>query len=116
MEADGIIPLNGKGGIMPRTSPCDIVLSRDEQRILEERARSYTSLYRDVIRAKIVLMAARGLPNKEIGERLDMPRQIVSKWRKRYFEEGMPGLEERPRGGRPGIFLPSGGGDQGAGM
>ena len=36
-----------------------------------------------VVRAKIVLLAAEGLENKEIGERLDMPRPVVSYWRKR---------------------------------
>ena len=107
---DGIILSNNKGGIMPRKSPYDIVLSGEEQRSLESRARSYTSPYSDVVRAKVVLMAAQGMENKEIAERLDMQRQVVSKWRKRYFEEGMPGLEERPRGGRPGTFSPYGGG------
>ena len=33
-------------------------------------------------------------------------REIVSKWRKRFFEQGLPGLEERPRGGRPQSFPP----------
>lgn len=95
---------------MPRKSPYDIVLSGEEKQSLESRAKSYTLPYRDVIRAKVVLMAAKGIENKEIAERLDMRREIISKWRKRYFEEGMPGLEERPRGGRPGTFSPSGGG------
>jgi transposase-like protein len=60
-------------------------------------ARVYTSPYRDVVRAKIVLYAVRGLRNDEIAARLDTPRQIVSKWRKRFFEEGLAGFEERPR-------------------
>jgi transposase len=62
--------------------------------------------YRDVIRAKIVLLAAEGLPNDEIAARLDTRREIVSKWRKHFFEQGLPGLEERPRGGRPPVFSP----------
>ena len=69
-------------------------------------ARKYTSSYRDVIRAKIALYAAAGLDNDEIAARLDTPRQIVSKWRKRFFEERFGGLEERPRGGRPTRFSP----------
>ena len=69
-------------------------------------ARKYTSPYRDVLRARIVLHAAAGLRNDEIATRLDTPRQIVSKWRKRFFEQRLPGLEEEPRGGRPGVFLP----------
>jgi transposase len=62
--------------------------------------------YREVIRAKIVLMAAEGFDNDEIALRLDTRREIVSKWRKRFFEQGLAGLEERPRGGRPPVFSP----------
>lgn len=91
---------------MPRKSPFDISLADDERDILEETARAYTSPYIDVIRAKIVLYAAEGLTNKEIGERLDTPRQIVSKWRQRFFDERLAGLEEQPRRGRPGKFSP----------
>jgi transposase len=58
------------------------------------------------LRAKIVLMAAAGLDNDEIAARLDTRREIVSKWRKRFFERGLAGLEERPRGGRPPAFSP----------
>jgi DNA-binding NarL/FixJ family response regulator len=45
------------------------------------------------MRAKIALLAADGLSNKEIGLRLDLPRQIVSKWRKRFFEKRLAGLQ-----------------------
>ncbi len=117
MSDRAIIPLTPKGGIMPRTSPYAIKLSKAERAEMEARARSYTSPYMDVVRAKIILMAAEGMENKEIGQKVDLPRQIVSKWRKRFFEEGIPGLEERPRGGKPGIFSPTGGGrGQGAGL
>jgi transposase len=81
--------------------------AEDEAMLVEALARRYTSAYRDVIRAKIVLYAAQGLRNDEIAQRLDTPRQVVSKWRKRFFEQGMAGLEELPRqGGRPGVFPP----------
>lgn len=92
---------------MPRESPFRIRLSRDERRILEARSRQYTLPYRDVVRAKIVLLAAEGIENTEIGDRLDMPRPVVSKWRKRFFRGRLAGLEERPRGGRPSAFSPS---------
>ena len=91
---------------MPRTSPFPITLTREDKVRLEAQARRYTSPYRDVIRAKIVLYAASGLTNDEIAQRLDTPRQIVSKWRKRFFEEGFAGLEELPRRGRPPLFSP----------
>ena len=59
------------------------------------------------MRAKIVLLAAQGLPNDVIGARLDTPRQIVSKWRKRFPLARLPGLDEPPRGGVPPSFPPS---------
>jgi transposase len=89
-----------------RKSPFVLDVTAEQRRELEARARRYTSSYRDVIRAKIVLMAASGLDNEEIAARLDTSRVIVSKWRKRFFEDGLAGLEERPRGGRPRVFPP----------
>lgn len=94
---------------MPRKSPFSIELSGEELRTLEAQARRYTLPYRDVVRAKIVLMAAQGMDNDEIAWRLDTRREIVSKWRKRFFEHRIAGLEERPRLGRPGGFPPRGG-------
>jgi transposase len=91
---------------MPRQSPFRISLSVDAKAALEDAARKYTSPYRDVIRAKIVLYAAQGLRNDEIALRLDTPRQVVCKWRKRFFEKGLAGLEELPRQGRPVLFSP----------
>ena len=91
---------------MGRHSPFVIELTRPEREALEARARRYTSPYRDVIRAKIVLLAAQGLSNDVIGARLDTPRQIVSKWRKRFCWARLTGLEEEPRGGRPARFSP----------
>ena len=91
---------------MPRTSPFHVRLTRDERRALEARARKYTLPYRDVIRAQIVLLAAQGLRNDEIAARLNTRREVVWKWRKRFFEQGLPGLEELPRHGRPAVFSP----------
>ncbi len=91
---------------MSRRSPFHIVLSAKERAELEARERKYTSAYRDVVRAKIVLLAARGLRNDEIALRLDPRRDVVSMWRKRFFEERLAGLEERPRRGRPAVFSP----------
>ena len=93
---------------MPRRTPYTIVLVDREREILQHISRQYTSPYFRVIRAKIVLLAAEGLTNKEISDRLDIPRQIVSKWRKRFFEERLSGLDDRSRPGRPPDFSPSG--------
>ena len=95
---------------MPRESPYRVELTDSERRTLEALARKYTSPYRDVIRAKIVLFAAQGWTNDAIAARLDSPRQIVSKWRKRFCTARLPGLAEQPRGGRPPRFSPQRGG------
>ena len=102
---------------MPRESPFSVVLSKEERVALEAQARQYTSPYCDVVRAKIVLFAAEGLSNDMIAARLDTPRQIVSKWRRRFHNERLSGLDELPRSGRPARFSPQDHRrDQGAGL
>lgn len=91
---------------MPRHSPFLINLTREERKVLEARARKYTLPYREVVRAKIVLMAAEGLQNDEIAARLNTRREIVWKWRKRFYEQRLPGLDEQSRRGRPAVFSP----------
>jgi len=91
---------------MPRRSPYRIVLSPAEERELQRVARTYTAPYCQVMRAKVVLWAAQGLDNKSIGLKLDVPRQVVSKWRKRFFNLRLAGLQDRTRSGRPSVTRP----------
>jgi uncharacterized membrane protein len=91
---------------MPRRSPFRIVLSAGEVTELRRRAAKYTLPYFEVVRAKMILMAADGMDNDEIAARLDTRREVVSQWRKRFFEERLAGLEERARPGRPRAFPP----------
>ena len=91
---------------MPRKSSYPIVLTSSENAALMKMARKYTSSYFQVVRAKAILMAAQGLRNDQIATRVSLPRQIVSKWRKRFFEERLEGLENLPRSGRPPGFSP----------
>ena len=92
--------------LMPRHSPYAIVLQQDERRELQTRAAKYTLPYFQVVRARMILHAAEGLSNDQIAERLDTRREVVSLWRKRFFEERLAGLEERARPGRPRSFPP----------
>jgi hypothetical protein len=82
---------------MPRHSPFTIHLTPTERHALERLARQYTAPYRDVVRARLVLFAADGWRNDQIADRLDLPRQIVSKWRKRFAEHRLAGLIDEPR-------------------
>ena len=92
---------------MPRHSPYRIELSDEERDVLESVARSYTLPYWQVVRAQMVLLAAQGLRNDQIAARLNCRREVVSQWRKRFFEQRLAGLEDRPRRGRPPTFPPS---------
>ena len=99
---------------MPGRSPHEVNLSEDERAELEHRAACYTRPHREVLRAKLVLLAAGGETNTEIGERLGMSREAVGRWRRRFCERRLDGLEDRKRTGRPRRF-PPGGSDPGQG-
>lgn len=91
---------------MGQSSPHVVVLSEEERKHLEATARRYTAPFFEVMRAKLVLLAADGLDNEAIGQKLDMPRQVVSKWRQRFCELRLEGLADQPRSGRPAGFSP----------
>jgi len=91
---------------MPMRSPYVIQLTKGERAELLARSKEYTSPYRDVVRARIVLLASQGLANASIAEHLDTPRQIVSKWRRRFHDARIAGLDELPRSRRPARFSP----------
>lgn len=93
---------------MAWTSPYPIELSDEELTVVEQKARSSNAPYRVVIRARIVLYAAEGLDNVAIAARLDTSRSFVSRFRKRFFQERLKALDERPRSGRPARFSPHG--------
>ena len=91
---------------MAGKSPHTVVLSEEQRAELERRAAAYSGPFRDVVRAKAILHAADGASNQDIAERLDVSRQAVSDWRRRFCQEGLQGLEEKPRSGRPRRFPP----------
>jgi Winged helix-turn helix len=91
---------------MPRSSPFVIRLSSAEQVELQRRAGKYTLPYFQVQRAKMILLAAEGLNNDQIAARLDSRREVVGRWRKRFFADRLAGLEEHARPGRPRTFSP----------
>ena len=102
---------------MPRLSQYPIMLSPNEAEELRRRAAKYTLPYFQVVRAKMILLAADGLSNDAIAQCLHTRREVVSLWRKRFYDQRLAGLEERPRPGRPRAFPPRGGrAGQGAGV
>jgi transposase len=78
-----------------------IELSSDERAQLEAWARRRTSAQALAARSRIVLLAADGLNNTEIAQRLGVHRPMVRKWRGRFAEHRLDGLTDEPRPGQP---------------
>src|SRR3954462_3437498 len=86
-----------------------IELREDERAVLERTARAEKLPFQDVQRARIVLYAADGLHDTEIAVRLDTSPGLVGRWRRRFAEDRLEGLRDRPRSGRPRRFPPAAG-------
>lgn len=78
-----------------------VALSEADTIELNTRARSKSLPARDVERARIVLLAARGLPAAEIAERVGCSRPTVVLWRHRFASDGLAGLSDAERPGAP---------------
>ncbi|WP_413775601.1 IS630 family transposase [Micromonospora sp. RTGN7] len=71
---------------------------------LRELTRSSTAPAGHLQRARMVLMAAEGLPNAEVARRVGTTRQTVIAWRARYAAGGLGALADLPRPGRPPVI------------
>src|SRR6266481_6005805 len=54
--------------------------------------------------ARIVLLAADGVPNAQIARTVGVSRPTVIGWRDRYAAGGIDALEDEPRSGRPAVI------------
>ena len=86
---------------MPRMRAVLVVLTASERKTLKIRVHGRTTPFRDRFRATIVLLASRGWPNARIARELGTTEDMARLWRRRFAEDGVPGLSDRPRGGRP---------------
>ncbi len=78
-----------------------IVLTEEQQEQLETFANSRTLAHAQVVRARIVLMAAEGKRTTDIAAAVGVTRATVTKWRARFIEYGLDGLYDEVRPGRP---------------
>ncbi len=78
-----------------------IVLDQETRRALEARVRATTTPQRDAMRARIILLAADGLPSRQISQRVGMHESHIAMWRQRFLAEGLKGLADAPRPGHP---------------
>ena len=84
-----------------------LVLTIDERDQLERRVRAQTTSHRDRQRAEVVLLAADGVPGSQIAPVVGLSQQAVCKWRRRFLDGGLKGLEDAPRSGRPLVYGPT---------
>ena len=85
---------------MPR-KPIPLKLSPEQRTELERWSRGAALAARDVFRARIILRLADGLTNAQAATNLGTRAATVSKWRGRFVREGLTGLNDAPRSGRP---------------
>jgi transposase len=79
-------------------------LSAEEHAELTVRANGARAAHRDVVRAHIILAAADGRSNAAIAAHLRLHVDTVRKWRRRFHQQRLAGLTDRPRAGRPRRF------------
>lgn len=90
--------------IHPGPNATPISLTPDQRCEMEPLARSMTAPYRDVVRAKIVLLAAEGATNAEVSRRVGESENTVRLWRDRFAAGGTKkSLQDQPRSGRPAM-------------
>lgn len=81
------------------------ILTDDERRTIENLAHSRTAAARQVERAKIIWLAAQGMRVPAIAAWVGVHEQTVRDWLKRFNQDGLLGLNDRPRSGKPRIYL-----------
>ena len=90
---------------MPRHAK-KIILTTEEANTLKTISSSRSAEYRQVERARIILACAAGKQNKEVAKEIGVTLPTVSKWRKRFSQEGLPGLRDAERPGKPVVYGP----------
>jgi transposase len=86
---------------MPNPVAVAIELTDEERAQLQAWARRPTSAQALAQRSRVVLLAAEGLKNTEVAERLGINRKMATKWRARFATDRLDGLLDEPRPGQP---------------
>lgn len=85
---------------MARTATA-VVLSGEEQEELRRLLRAPSTPQQLALRARIVLRASEGVPSRQIAQELGASEPTVGLWRRSVARDGLAGLRDRPRSGRP---------------
>ena len=92
--------------LMPALCATPVTLAASDRHRLKTMAYGHKTPYRDRMRATIVVLAARGRSNNQIAGQTRLHVDTVRCWRDRFSAEGMAGLADRKRSGRPCRFTP----------
>jgi len=79
-------------------------LTPEEKAAIAKLARSRTAAAREVERARIILLASKGKRVPAIAQELELTEITVRTWLKRFNNEGLDGLADLPRSGRPATY------------
>src|SRR5579875_2465203 len=82
----------------------EVRLRPEDRAVLEARCRAATTPQRDVRRARIRLLAAEGASTRSISRTVGVEEAVVSTWRNRFADEGLDGLKDRQRSGKPKTY------------
>jgi len=88
---------------MPKQA-VSVILTAEERKTLESLASSRTAPYRQVQRARLILLPAEGMTNTAIASEVDLSRGMVVQWRQRFSRDRLTGLIDQPRPGRPWVY------------
>ena len=93
---------------MPRPFASTVILTPDVRQSLDALTRAGSTPQALALRCNIVLLAAQHHQptNQQIADALDCHRHTVATWRERFVLQGIPGLQDAPRSGRPRTFSP----------
>ena len=78
-----------------------VVLSEADRNFLESQVRRHKAPRSLSDRCRMVLLCAQGLQSKDVAERLGVHEHTVGKWRRRFVQDGIEGLTDEYRAGRP---------------
>ena len=84
-----------------------INLNKNDRRQLQSLTRKHNLPQGFVRRIRPILLADEGFQNSEIAVLVDLHRNSFGKWRSRYNRDGLAGLEDRPRSGKPPKYPPA---------
>jgi hypothetical protein len=103
-----VIPSGCKDAAMPRPFASPVVLSPDQREMLDSLIRARSTPQALVFRCRVVVRASEpDTPsNQVIAKELNCHRHTVGQWRERFVAQGIAGLQDAPRSGRPRIFSP----------